>query len=171
MQNRSPLRITENPLPAAAAKQRGNRTKVFTDRDQFEFVEIRNISTSSVALAGINLSEAAEFVFPAMTLSPGAYVLVVDDVDAFTERYGSDLPVAGAFHLWFPSATPASALFSAVPPASGSTILNMTTTGIPPAMAMVPHWSSATRWPLNSRGMDRASWRASSAADGFPGER
>ena len=69
----------------------------FVDDSQFEFVELRNVGSSPVNLAGIQLGGGVEFTFPAANLAPGAFTLVVADLDAFTKRYGGGFPLAGEF--------------------------------------------------------------------------
>ena len=56
--------------------------------DEYEFIEIRNISTNLVDYTGVTLSNAVEYTFPEnYVLSSGQVGLVVEDVLAFEERY------------------------------------------------------------------------------------
>ncbi len=89
------LRITElqfhpTPLP-------GNPTPP----DEFEFLELKNISDSvTLDLAGVRLTGGIEFTFTGSSITqllPGARILVVRNPVAFQSRYGSGLPVAGAY--------------------------------------------------------------------------
>jgi hypothetical protein len=73
-------------------------------RDDYEFVELWNASTHLLDLSGVTFSNAVHFVFPdGFALAPGAFALVVENVDAFAARYQSpaspyylaDLNVAG----------------------------------------------------------------------------
>jgi hypothetical protein len=74
----------------------------FSDQDDFEFVELRNVSGDELDLsevaftAGINFSFAGSNV---TTLLPGERVLVVADLAAFRQRYGTSLDsrIAGEF--------------------------------------------------------------------------
>ena len=72
-----------------------------TNADDFEYLELRNISTNvTLSLAGVRLTNGIDFSFTGSavtTLAPGARVLVVRNLAAFTARYGSGLPVAGQF--------------------------------------------------------------------------
>ena len=81
------IRITEimyNPGPPTAAEIAAG----YTDNNDFEYVEIQNISaTATLPLEGLRFSDGIGFTFPAMSLAPGAYVLVVKDPDAFHFRY------------------------------------------------------------------------------------
>ncbi|MEW6158453.1 MAG: lamin tail domain-containing protein [Verrucomicrobiota bacterium] len=82
-----PLRFTEimyNPVPA--------------NRDEYEFIEIKNIGATAVDLSGMKL-DGVSFVFPAGTmLDAGAVLVLSSDKNpaAFDARYPG-LPVAGRF--------------------------------------------------------------------------
>jgi hypothetical protein len=87
------LRITElmyHPSPLA-----GNTN----DAEEFEFIELKNISASdTLNLTGIRFVDGIEFNFAGSSvtsLAPGASVLVVKNLAAFTARYGSGLNIAG----------------------------------------------------------------------------
>ncbi|MCA9212033.1 MAG: lamin tail domain-containing protein, partial [Planctomycetales bacterium] len=99
------LRITEiNYNPGNPTDQES--AAGHDDADDFEFIEFRNTGDQTISLAGIELAEvqvngnpegvAFDFTNGAITeLAPGAFVLVVEDMEAFAMRYGNDLPVAG----------------------------------------------------------------------------
>ena len=87
-----PLRVTElmfNPPPPAV----GNTN----DADNFEFVELRNISGASLNLQGFRLSGGIGFVFPAQFLPAGQQVVVVKNLAAFQSRYGTGQLIAGVY--------------------------------------------------------------------------
>ncbi len=74
--------------------------------DEFEFIELINVSDQPIELAGAELTqvetnngtEGVHFQFAEgliSTLQPGQRIVVVENIDAFQTRYGSDLPVAG----------------------------------------------------------------------------
>jgi hypothetical protein len=90
------LRITElnyHPaVPTAAEIAAG-----FTDKEAFEFIEVKNIHTQSVNLAGYQFSGGVEFTFPSLNLQPGQSAVVVNNLDAFRFRYGQSPRVAGEF--------------------------------------------------------------------------
>ncbi|MGI9242464.1 MAG: hypothetical protein ACR2RV_16820, partial [Verrucomicrobiales bacterium] len=72
------------------------------DRSDFEFIELANISpTEKVELTGVMFVSGISFDFSEhssiMELAPGESLLIVEDLEAFEFRYGSDLPVAGIF--------------------------------------------------------------------------
>ena len=77
-----PLVITElmyDPPAVTAAED----TAGFK-RDDFEFVELQNISGQPLDLAGFKLTEGITFTFGAGTLAPNERVVVVPDTAAFT---------------------------------------------------------------------------------------
>ncbi len=99
------LRITEihyhpaDPSPTEIAAG-------FNDADDFEFIELENISSEPIDLVGAQLvrvdvngqSEGLDFNFADSAirqLLPGQQIVVVEDLDAFQFRYGTELPVAG----------------------------------------------------------------------------
>jgi len=87
-----PLRITElmfNPPPPPP----GNTN----DADNFEFIELKNISAAPLNLQGFRLSGGIDFVFPALTLTGGQHIVVVKSLAAFQSRYGASALVAGVY--------------------------------------------------------------------------
>jgi hypothetical protein len=99
------LRISEvhyHPIDPTAAELAAG----FEDGDDFEFIELVNISRQSLDLSQVRLQrmvtengeEGVEFAFAdsdIAVLAPGQRVLVVENLDAFAARYGTGLPVAG----------------------------------------------------------------------------
>ena len=56
--------------------------------DNTEFIELRNISTNLVDFTGVVLSNAVDFAFAEnYTLNAGEYLILVEDLDAFSNRY------------------------------------------------------------------------------------
>jgi hypothetical protein len=100
------LRISEvhyNPgAPSPAELAAG-----FTDKDDFEFVELVNAGSVELDLRSVQLVESTTptgemagvtFNFSESsitTLAPGQRLVVVEDLDAFRARYGAAIPVAG----------------------------------------------------------------------------
>ncbi|MHC1764386.1 MAG: lamin tail domain-containing protein [Verrucomicrobiia bacterium] len=81
------------PEPESAAER-----AVATDRDEFEFVEVMNVSASSVDLTGVKFTGGVLFNFPEGTaLSPGARIVVVRNRAAFQARYGTGAVIAGEY--------------------------------------------------------------------------
>ena len=68
----------------------------FIDNDDFEFIEIVNSHpVGTINLNGVTLSNGVDFSFGNVDLLPGERVVVVEDVDAFMERYGDSANVLG----------------------------------------------------------------------------
>jgi hypothetical protein len=87
-----PLRVTEinyNPAPPPVSSP-------YTNED-FEFVELENTGAQPLALAGDAFTAGISFTFPAITLNPGQYVLVVKNPAAFQSRYGTGFNIAGQY--------------------------------------------------------------------------
>jgi len=64
----------------------------YIDQDQFEYLELLNISAAPVALIGMRFTAGVQFDFndgPIVLLQPGERVLVVRDSEAFEFRYGA----------------------------------------------------------------------------------
>jgi hypothetical protein len=87
-----PLRITEmmyNPPPPA--------TESPYDTQDFEFIEVKNIGTEPLDLAGFQLTRGIRFEFPRLILAPGHQAIVAGNRPAFESRYGTGLLVAGEY--------------------------------------------------------------------------
>ncbi|MEX2187248.1 MAG: lamin tail domain-containing protein [Pirellulales bacterium] len=76
----------------------------FTNENDFEFIELINTGTRNVNLAGVAFTAGITFNFnssPVQVLSPGERVVIVNNLAAFTLRYGGTLPsgtkIAGAY--------------------------------------------------------------------------
>ena len=72
------------------------------NNDDFEFIELRNVSDRDLDLTGVRIVEGVVFDFSTAwvtELGPGELVVVVKDLAAFTLRYdkGRPLPVAGEY--------------------------------------------------------------------------
>ena len=83
-----------------AAPTRAAELAVSADKDDYEFIELLNISAGYVDLNGVQFTEGVHFNFavsPIQQLAPGGRVLVVKNRPAFEARYGAGLPIAGEF--------------------------------------------------------------------------
>ena len=81
--------IMYNPLPSSTNA---------ADSDQFEFLELRNVSASPVNLSGAYFSDGITFTFPTGTnLAAGAYGLLVRSVASMTSRYGTLTNILGVY--------------------------------------------------------------------------
>jgi hypothetical protein len=83
------LKLTEiHYRPAAGAP--------FADRDEFEFIELKNTSSTSLRLDGCRL-QGIDYVFPSGTvIGPGAFHLLIANPAAFSLRYPG-VPYHGVF--------------------------------------------------------------------------
>jgi hypothetical protein len=84
-----------------AAPSMAEETAGFSDRTDFEFLELLNISsTNRIDLSGISFAEGLDVVFltgGVRELGPGERGLFVAKKSAFELRYGTGLPVIGEF--------------------------------------------------------------------------
>ena len=81
------IRITEimyNPAdPSQAEIDEG-----FIDSDEFEYIEIKNISASeTLPLWGLRFSNGVRYTFDNVSVAPGEYVVVARNIAAFNYRY------------------------------------------------------------------------------------
>ncbi|MDC0066208.1 lamin tail domain-containing protein [Verrucomicrobia bacterium] len=91
------LRITEIHFNPAKAND-NEIASGFFDRDQFEFVELRNVGDEAIQIKDYHLSGAVDFVFGDYELEPGKYLVVASDVNAFHKRYGQIENLIGPFN-------------------------------------------------------------------------
>ena len=70
----------------------------FTDQEMFEYLELRNVGTQSIALDGCYFDKGVTYTFPVDTdVAPGTSILLVSNPAAFAFRYGGGRPVTGAY--------------------------------------------------------------------------
>jgi len=82
------LRITEimyHPFDLAQ-----DRPQEANDPNE-EFIELTNIGAETINLNLVSFTNGVDFTFPNMELAPGEYCVVVEDLDAFEARYGTDI--------------------------------------------------------------------------------
>jgi hypothetical protein len=82
------LRVTE--LMVHPRKAMGSETNGNYSADDFEFVELQNAGAAPIGLAGLHFTQGVAFDFTdgaVAVLDPGAYLLVVKNIAAFTNRY------------------------------------------------------------------------------------
>lgn len=68
-----------------------------TDNDDFEFIEVQNISGHAVNLDGVAFTDGIEFSFGNVSLTPGERIVAVKSLTAFQQRYGMGINIAGEF--------------------------------------------------------------------------
>lgn len=60
----------------------------YTD-DDLEFIELKNIGSSTLYLAGVHFTDGIEFAFPlSATVEPGEFIVLASNINAFQEKYG-----------------------------------------------------------------------------------
>jgi len=90
------LRITE--LHYHPAEPTGAEIEVSTAKDDFEFLELRNIGTDGLDVSNCYFDEGISFTFPSGTvIAAGESVVLVRHVAAFRARYGSAPRVIGSY--------------------------------------------------------------------------
>ncbi len=91
-----PLAVTEIMFHPARPASGGG-----PDEDEFEFIELRNVSPEPVSLPGYRLHGGIDFAFTAdsgiTALAPGERLLLVANRAAFESRYPGVFPIAGEF--------------------------------------------------------------------------
>ncbi|MFC1792997.1 lamin tail domain-containing protein, partial [Planctomycetota bacterium] len=133
-----------------------------------EFIELKNIGTQSINLNYVSFTNGVEFTFPDVDLAPGEYILVVEDIDAFTNKYGASINVAGEYFGSLNNAGERIELLDA----AGSTIHDFKysdgwfniTDGMDFSLVVID--------PLNtepSAYSDKSTWRPSTGPGGSPG--
>ncbi|RYD73660.1 MAG: hypothetical protein EOP84_21160, partial [Verrucomicrobiaceae bacterium] len=92
--------VNYNPVGPTA----GEAAAGFTSGNDFEYIELLNVSGQNVDLSGVTVEEAVEFNFAnadpnTLTIPPGGRVILVENRQAFLFRYGnnSQVKIAGAF--------------------------------------------------------------------------
>lgn len=90
------LRVTE--LHYHPAEPTGAELAVSMDKNDFEFIEVRNTGSGTLDISGCAFTAGVDFVFPAeTTLTSGESIVVVRNAAAFRARYGSGPRIAGAY--------------------------------------------------------------------------
>ncbi len=54
-----------------------------------EFIEFQNVGPASLTVTGVHFTKGVTFTFPSMTLAPGAYAVITDNLTAFTAQFPS----------------------------------------------------------------------------------
>jgi hypothetical protein len=62
-----------------------------------EFIELKNIGAETINLNYVGFINGIDFIFPDVDLAPNQYILVVEDVDAFTNKYSLSVNIAGQY--------------------------------------------------------------------------
>lgn len=66
--------------------------------DDFEFIELKNISAATLDLSGAAFVDGIDYTFPSgSTLAPGATLVLVSNAAAFPRRYGAGVTIFGEY--------------------------------------------------------------------------
>ncbi len=69
------------------------------DGDEFEFVELQNISSETIDLSGVTFSDGISYTIPvSTTLAPQQMMLLIQNESAFTTRYATHEAVIGGIY-------------------------------------------------------------------------
>jgi len=171
----SPLRVTEIMYHPADAGTEGEAVYATSD---FEFIELLNTGTETVGLVGTEFSNGIVFDFTdgeIPTLGAGEYAILVNNLDAFAERYTNwaNINIAGEFHGKFfiqDAALDNAGEFILLQDGLGNTILNFEyndwydiTDGEGYSLTLSDYSADTNTWS------DSASWRPSKYSGGTPG--
>jgi len=173
----SPLRVTEIMYHPADA---GTNGEIGYDASDFEFIEILNTSDKTVGLAGTEFTDGILFDFTEgdiSTLDAGEYAILVNNYDAFTNRYSNwaSIKIAGEYHGKFFIAEGSldnSGENIKLIDGLGNTILDFEyndswydiTDGEGYSLTLIDPTAETNTWS------DSTSWRASKYTGGTPGE-
>ncbi len=172
----SPLRVTEIMYYPAMATAGVETNYPASD---FEFIELLNTGSQAVGLAGTAFSKGITFEFnngDVPTLGPGEYVVLVNNLEAFTARYpnAGSIHIAGEYHGKF--FLPDAALDNGgedlvLEDGLGRTILDFAysdwyeiTDGGGYSLTLIDPTAATSTWG------DSLSWRPSAQVGGTPGE-
>jgi hypothetical protein len=138
------------------------------DPGLFEYVELLNLGTTSLNLAGFRFTQGIEFVFPSVVVGPGQRIVVAKDVSAFQSRYGTAVAVVGPFLGQLDNAgerlTLKGPLLEPILDFSFDNRWHPITDGHGFSLAVVDTGAALSTWAL------RESWRPSGALLGSPGQ-
>ncbi|NQT82999.1 lamin tail domain-containing protein, partial [bacterium] len=138
-------------------------------KDDFEFIELKNIGATIIDLVGVEFTNGIAFSFTdtgVTTLRPGKLVLVVKNRAAFEARYGALNNIAGEYTGNLDNGGEALRLVDT----RGNTILNFDyqddwcpiTDGLGFSLVILNENAAASSWG------DKASWRTSTNPGGSP---
>jgi hypothetical protein len=86
-----PLRITEIMFNPYVDETSTNAS------EDFEYIEIRNISSAPLSLSGVKFTKGITFNFSDVSLAGGQHALIVRNLSAFQSRHGTGLNVLGQY--------------------------------------------------------------------------
>ena len=75
-----------------------NELTEFRNKNEFEYMELKNIGDIHISLNGVKFVDGIDFTFPPLILKPGATTVITSNLKAFKVRYGSEIKVAGVYN-------------------------------------------------------------------------
>ena len=146
------------------------------DKDDFEFIELMNVGSTTLDLNGVRIANGISFDFTSSavtSLAPGARVVVVKDLASFQARYGSSHPVAGEFDSSLSNGGETIRLSYGDGNTAGNLIREFTYDDMAPwpttADGTGPSMVLQNPWIVPDHNVG-ANWRASYSNNGAPGE-
>lgn len=143
----------------------------FTDANDFEFIELMNISAGAIDLSGSRFTAGIDFIFPLNSiLSPGQRTIIVSSRAGFAVRYPG-IPYASIAGEYRHDRLDNAGELVRLESATGSLLLAFAygTSGVWPAEADGAGRSLVLIKPSAAANLNAPlSWRASSAAHGTP---
>lgn len=91
------LRVTELHYHPSIDTNNNELTE-FKNKNEFEFIELKNIGDIHISLNGVKFVDGIDFTFPPLILKPGATTVITSNLKAFKVRYGSEIQVAGVYN-------------------------------------------------------------------------
>jgi Lamin Tail Domain/CotH kinase protein/Chitobiase/beta-hexosaminidase C-terminal domain len=158
-----PLRVSEI-MAAPASPSAADVTAGFTDKDDFEFIELLNDGTDAVNVRDMRFSQGVELVFADAVLAANERGVIVRNRAAFQRRYGTTARVLGVYVGSLEDNGERLVLLSA----DGRAILDFSYEGDFPWPVAVAG-SSLTLRRGSADPASAASWRLSLALNGSPG--
>jgi hypothetical protein len=142
----------------------------FFDNEAFEYIEVWNNGTATYDLSGVAFTKGIQFSFAnsAFTrLAPNQYVLVVADRAAFEKRFGTGLPVAGAYSGHLDNSG------ERVQLKNGTNVVFDFTYGTNTPWPTAPDGNGPSLEPIDPNGNLNVAtnWQASAVGGGSPGKR
>jgi hypothetical protein len=138
------------------------------DGDNFEFIELKNVSKDELDLSGVHFTSGIRFSFPhGSSVAPGAFVVLVKNSSAFQLKYPG-APIHGIYQGNLSNGGETLALAHA----TGQLIVSVTYENRPPwpSTAAGTGFSIVPVNPnLNMAPNDPSNWRASTNPGGSPG--
>ena len=134
-----------------------------------EFIELLNVSATTLDLAGVRLGGGVDFTFPAALLAPGQYAVVARNMAKFSAYYGPGINLLGQYDNKLSDG--GDSILLELPSPYDTAILRFdfsdawypATDGGGYALAIVNPVAAATSWS------DQASWQIGAAPGGSPG--